>query len=164
MSEIENMNERETETEQQEQNEEVKKLSEELAHINENIAYLRDLFVRRLNDDKQKNNLIQQLSNGASFAFIEPFLSDIILLLDRLEKSEDDFVESVREELYGIISRRGVERIQVGTDFNPNLYKAVKINEVPGREGLQVSGIIRNGYTFSGKVIRPAEVIIERGI
>lgn len=136
------------------------KLMAEIGQVKEDVSYLRDLFVRRLNDDKQKNAVIQKLAEGASFAFIEPFLYDIILLLDRLEKSKDDFVLSAYEELFGIINRRGVERIKVTREFDPSLYKAVKVVEDPTAETLYVSGIIRNGYTFSGKVIRPAEVVV----
>ncbi len=137
-------------------------IMESLAQAREEIAYLRDLFVRRLNDDKQKNAAIQKLAEGATFAYIEPFLYDIILLLDRLEKSEDDFVASVSEELYGIIHRRGVNRIEVTREFNPALFKAVKMSESPEAEALYVSGTIRNGYVLSGKVIRPAEVAVVR--
>lgn len=136
------------------------KLIEEISGFREDISYLRDLFVRRLNDDKQKNAVIQKLAEGATYAFIEPFLYDIILLLDRLEKSDDDFVASVHEELYGIINRRGVEKIKVTREFNPALYKAVKVSEESAADMLYVTGIIRNGYTFSGKVIRPAEVAV----
>lgn len=136
------------------------RLLEELSAAREDISYLRDLFVRRLNDDKQKNAVIQKLAEGATYAFIEPFLYDIILLLDRLEKSNDDFVVSVNEELYGILNRRGVEKIKVTREFNPALYKAVKVSEDSAADMLYVTGIIRNGYTFSGKVVRPAEVAV----
>lgn len=131
-----------------------------LAEIKEEVAGLRDLFVRRLNEDKQKVELIKTLSDGASFAFVEPFISDIILLLDRLEKSNEDFVCSVREELYDIIHRRGTERITVSADYNPALYKAVRVTEDANAVELKVTGIVRNGYTFSGRVIRPAEVVV----
>ena len=140
------------------------KISSTLSQMSDDISYLRDLFVRRLNDDKQKSAMIQRLSEGATFAFIEPFLYDIILLLDRLEKMEDDFVMSVSEELYDIINRRGVERIKVSEEFKPDLYKAVKVNEVTEGEGLRVTGIIRNGYVFSGRVVRPAEVIVDKRV
>lgn len=133
-----------------------------LEEMIEEIESLKDLFVRRLSEDKQKNRLIQTIEEGARFAFIEPFLSDIILLLDRLEKSEDDFVRSVSEELYSIIERRGVVRIVVTREFDPSRHKAVRIIEDKEVKGLCVTGIIRNGYTFSGKVIRPAEVVVSR--
>lgn len=139
-----------------------KELLEELSKVREDVSYLRDLFVRRLNDDKQKNTVIQKLAEGATYAFTEPFLHDIILLLDRLEKSDDDFVMSVAEELYDIIKRRGVERINVTFSFDPSLHKAVKVIDDPSSAEIYISGIVRNGYLFSGKVLRPAEVIVGR--
>lgn len=135
-------------------------LLEEICSIKEDLNYLRDLFIRRLSDDKQKSALIQKLADSASFSYIEPFLHEIILLLDRLEKSDDDFVASVREELYDIIHRRGVDIIQVSSDFDPSIHKAVKVVENQYSNSSYVSAVIRNGYTFNGKVIRPAEVIV----
>ena len=127
----------------------------------EEVAGLKDLFVRRLNEDKQKTELIKILKDGMSFAFTEPFISDIILLLDRLDKAaNDDFVRSVSEELYGIIHRRGVDRIEVMSKFDPAMNKAVRVTEDTNAHELSVTHIIRNGYTFSGRVLRPAEVVV----
>ena len=133
-----------------------------LADLKNEIGYLRDLFIRRLNDDKQKTEMIKNLEAGANFAFIEPFLYDIILVLDRLEKSQDDFCKSVSEELYEILHRRGVERIDVQETFNPALYKAVRVTTDVKVDMIRVVGVVRQGYTFSGKVIRPAEVVVAK--
>ena len=97
-----------------------------LHEIRDEIGALRDLFSRRLMNDKQKNELIQTLTDGATFAFIEPFIHDIILLLDRIERSEDEVVRSIRDELLEILERRGVEVIKVSSEFDPKLYKAVR--------------------------------------
>lgn len=138
------------------------KLLDEIIQIREEVSYLKDLFVRRLSDDKQKNSAIQKLAEGASYAFIEPFLYDIILLLDRLEKSDDDFVMSVKEELYDIINRRGVEKISVEKEFDPAFCKAIRVVESLDTEALYVSEIVRNGYALNGKIIRPVEVVLTK--
>ena len=139
-----------------------KALGDDICQIKEDVAYLRDLFVRRLNDDKQKGVLINALKECSEYAFIEPFLHDLILLLDRLEKADDEFSISVRDELYDIINRRGVSRIEITSEFDPAYYKAVKVVENPMADKPKVVGVIRNGYIFSGKVIRPAEVVVEK--
>lgn len=136
----------------------------QLSEVKEEIGFLKDLFVRRLNDDKQKAQLINSLDAGARFAFIEPFLTDIILVLDRLEKQEDEFTKSVYDELYDILNRRGVERITVTNEFDSALNKAVKCRENPDVESVIVTQVVRNGYVFSGKVIRPAEVVVDRPV
>ncbi|MBQ2695097.1 nucleotide exchange factor GrpE [Candidatus Saccharibacteria bacterium] len=133
-----------------------------IKELQEQISGLQDLFVRRLMDDKQKAGLIQTLQDGANFAFIEPFLSDIILLLDRLEKAEDDFSQSIKDELVDILERRGVKQIEVTDTFNPALNKAVKVIEAPDIDLIYVKRIIRNGYTFLGKVIRATEVEVAK--
>ena len=135
---------------------------ESLRELRDEVAALRDLFTRRLMEDKQKTELIKTLGDGARFAFIEPFLYEIILLLDRLDRAEDDFSRSVRDELFDILQRRGLERIEVKREFDPRLYKAVRVTESAEVSALTVTGLVRRGYIFSGKVIRPAEVVVAR--
>lgn len=129
-----------------------------IAALDEKLSNLQDLFVRRLSEDKQKAEMIRTLEAGVNFTFIEPFLTDIILLLDRLDKMNDEFAQSVKEELLDIIGRRGVSKIAVTSKFDPILNKAIRVTEDDGVDTLSVARIIRNGYTFSGKVIRAAEV------
>ena len=105
---------------------------------------------------------IQTVKNAAEFAFIEPFVYDIILLLDRLDKNIDEFTISVKEELFSIINRRGVEKIIVEGFFDPTIHKAVKVIEDVNSNGMYISAIVRDGYLFSGKVIRPAEVVVTK--
>ena len=99
---------------------------ESLRQLAQEVAGLRDLFTRRLMQDKQKNEMIRTLEDGARFAFIEPFLYDLILLLDRIEGEEDEMVISVREELEEILERRGLRRIETGENFDPKRCRIVK--------------------------------------
>ncbi|MCM1264077.1 MAG: nucleotide exchange factor GrpE [Butyrivibrio sp.] len=128
--------------------------------IKEKVNYLQDLFVRRLNEDKQKTEMIRQLQELSTFAVIEPFLSDMALILDRINGSEDDFTKSIGEELYDALNRRGFERIDITGKFNPALHKAVRIIEDDSVDDLSIVQVSRNGYIFNGKVIRFAEVVI----
>lgn len=136
--------------------------AEVLRGIQSDLSYLKDLFVRRLYDDKQKTQLIQELSNAAKFSVIEPFLKDIFLLIDRMEKTDDDTALSVVEELEEILDRRNVTRIPVGKEFNPAIHKAIRVTINNEIDHLQISGICRNGYMMGNKVIRPAEVFLEK--
>lgn len=136
-----------------------------LNELKQQIAGLQDLFVRRLYDDKQKAALISSLEEKASFAYVEPFISDIILVLDRLDKAAPEcleFASSIAEELYEILNRRGVERIKVTQRFDPALNKAIRVENDDTVDAPKVTKIIRHGYTFGGKVVRPAEVVVAR--
>lgn len=140
------------------------KVIEDYVELKENIHYLQDLFVRRLNEDKQKTELIKHLQGLSTFAVIEPFISDMLLILDRISGSEDDFARSIGEELYAALNRRGVECIEVAGKFNPAKHKAIRTMDDDSVDELTVRQVIRNGYTFNGKVVRPAEVIVARPI
>jgi molecular chaperone GrpE len=133
---------------------------EEIEGLIKEVVDLKDLFLRRLLEDKQKTELIRILTETASYAVIEPFLSDIILLLDRLEKADGDFALSVYEELSDILRRRSVERIDVGHDFDPSLHRAVRAEPTANGDGVRVLRVVRNGYRCAGKVIRSAEVVV----
>ena len=128
--------------------------------IKGSVQYLQDLFVRRLNEDKQKTELIKQLEDLSSFAVVEPFVSDMILILDRIGSSEDDFVKSIGEELYDALNRRGLVRIQGSGKFDPAVHKAIRKVENDSVEEVTAVQVIRNGYIFGNRVIRPAEVIV----
>ena len=139
-----------------------KVVNEKLSEISDEIRTLQDLFSRRLMEDKQKKQLIQVLTDEAEYAFMKPFLYEIILLLDRLEQVEDDFSSSIKEELYNIFHQRGLEIISVGQEFDPALMKAVRVVDSSNVDMLTVSETIRKGYQFCGKVLRPSEVIVQR--
>ncbi len=49
-----------------------------LRELRDEVSELRNLFTRRLMEDRQKTELIKALGDGAAFAFIEPFFYDMI--------------------------------------------------------------------------------------
>ncbi|WP_283171613.1 nucleotide exchange factor GrpE [Curtanaerobium respiraculi] len=100
---------------------------------------------------------------GASFAVIEPFLMDIICLLDRVRDAGDDaFALSVGEELFDIVRRRGVERIRVGARFDSDFHEIVYEEEDESATRVRVARVFRDGYVFEGRVLRRAEVGVVR--
>ena len=133
-----------------------------LQEINAGVKNLNDLFVRRLFEDKQKNELIDTLSNLADYSVLEPFIYDLILLLDRVERIEGDFAKSVEEEILELLGRRGVHKIKVSIEYNPDCNKVIKVIEDPKISSPKVAAIVRNGYYFGEKVIRPAEVVLAK--
>jgi len=136
------------------ENDNLGNIERELISIKEELIGLKDLFIRRLNDDKQKAHLISVLEEEAKFAFIEPFISDIILVLDRIENVEDDFAKSIYDELYDILNRRGVERISVVSEFDPALFKAMKTQKNPNVDTVKISKLVSpEGYLITDRVV-----------
>ena len=131
-----------------------------LCEMKEELVGMKDLFVRRLYEDKQKTELIRILTEQIHFTVLEPFISDLILVLDRLESSEDEFFCSVHDEIYDILHRRGVEEIDTRKEFDPSVIKIVRVEEKNGVDKMEIEKVIRKGYRTVGKVLRSAEVAV----
>lgn len=138
------------------------KNGESLLELGDKMSYLQDLFLRRLQEDKQKNELIHHLESLSTFSVLEPFLSDLILLLDRVSSAEDPMSQSVADELYDILQRRGLSRVNTDSPFDPSIHKAVRLRQDNQVSELVIDSVIRQGYLFNGRCIRPAEVVVAR--
>ena len=134
------------------------------------VADLKDLFLRRLMDDKVKTAVIAQLkeNNAALQKMLDEkavlnLVKDILIVCDRIDAQPevDDLTASVEDELLEILARRDFFRMEVKEYFDPALHNAV--GTVPARDGVQdkrIIKVVRNGYTFRERVIRPADVIV----
>jgi molecular chaperone GrpE len=140
------------------------------------LVELRRMFDERLRQDVASEESFRHLYDDleqfralAGTAGQKPILSDIILLLDRVEKGleaqpEDEFVESIRGELVEILARRGVSAMIALEDrFDPLRQRAVGTREAP-EEAVHnmIAEVGRTGYECDGKVLRAAEVTVYR--
>ncbi len=72
-------------------------------------------------------------------------------------------VALIREQLEGVLARRGVEKMQVtGQKFDPEFHEALMSlpSEVPAGH---VCGDLRSGYLLAGRTLRPAQVAVSSG-
>lgn len=134
------------------------------------VADLKDLFLRRLMDDKVKTAVIAQLkeNNAALQKMLDEkavlnLVKDILIVCDRIDAQPevDDLTASVEDELLEILARRDFFRMEVKEYFDPALHNAV--GTVPATDGGQdktIIKVVRNGYMFRERVIRPADVIV----
>ena len=69
-------------------------------------------------------------------------------------------VEPVYAALLGTLEKDGLERISpVDEEFDPNRHEAVMHEPAAdGDEGTVVSDVMRAGYAWNGRVVRPAMV------
>ena len=67
-------------------------------------------------------------------------------------------IQLTLEDLRRQLAQEGVQRIEaLGQRFDPHLHEAVATD---GSDGEAVVGILRNGYTLNGKLLRPARVVV----
>ena len=97
----------------------------------------------------------------AQGSFVERLLP-VLDAIDAARAQGHEHVEAVAGQLYGFLQKEGLERVDpAGAAFDPNVAEAV-VHE-PGdpdddREQPVVTEVLRTGYLWSGRVIRPAMV------
>jgi molecular chaperone GrpE len=140
------------------------------------LAQLRDLFQRRLLEDRAKQRLYDELYTQLEFArsdlaiqFVAPFAREILLVVDRIESTiatEDsagtDILRSISQELTEILNRRGLRRVDaLGEMFDPHIHEAIDTVSVPGPgDHARVVEQRRPGFILDGRLIRPAQVVV----
>lgn len=134
------------------------------------VVALKDLFLRRLMDDKvkmaslaqlkdQNEQLQKQLDDKALYGFIK----EILLICDRIDAQTeiDSLTESVEYELLDLLARREIYRMEQSTIFDPRYHNAVgtvvATEEYPEKSVVRV---VRNGYLIKDKVFRPEDVVV----
>ena len=107
---------------------------------------------------EEERKLLGQL---ASAILIERFLP----VLDNLENAQkhlkDQGLEMVIKQFRDVLTTEDVEEIvAAGSKFDPNLHEATSV--VEGQNDGMIAKVIRKGYKINNKVIRPAQVVVER--
>jgi molecular chaperone GrpE len=147
----------------------------DLASVRSEAAgYLDDL--RRLQadfDNYRKRMLREQTMRvaAASQALVSrllPVLDNFELAISHAEQSRDfdrmlKGVEMVFGELREVLRSEGLSPIEAeGKPFDPSCHEAVVAVEEEGAEAGTVVDVVRTGYEFQGKVLRPAMVKVAK--
>lgn len=143
---------------------------EMLKSINDEVAALKDLFLRRLMDDKVKSAAIIQLKENNEALqrqlddkAISSLVNELLLVCDRIESQEnvDDFSLSVKEEIIEILARREFSPLPQEECFDPAVHNAVgTVEESPEYPDGRIVRYVRNGYMYKDKIFRYADVIV----
>lgn len=136
----------------------------------EEVAALKDLFLRRLMDDKVKMAAIselkeqnEQLQKKLDDKNLYGFVKELLMICDRIDCQEgiDDLTASVEEEILELLARREIYKMDHTNTFDPRFHNAVGTE--PATENCPEKNIIsyvRNGYLLRDQVFRPADVIV----
>lgn len=126
---------------------------------------LADLESKEIKD----NNEIKELRKTEKL-----FLKNIIKILDELERLKEYGDTSGNEKLSKTLERnfKAIKKYMlelelleiptVGLLFNENYHDCVDIKNDSEKDDFEVLEVLRKGYVYKGKVIRAAEVIINR--
>ncbi|TDO95927.1 nucleotide exchange factor GrpE [Marinomonas balearica] len=104
---------------------------------------------------------------------LEKFAKDIVKVADNLERAlssaeEGSETDSVREgveltlkDLIETLARFEIQQVDPhGEPFNPELHQAMTMVPNPQMEPNTVMDVVQKGYTLSGRLLRPAMVVV----
>ncbi len=107
---------------------------------------------------------------------LEKFASEMLTVVDNLERAlaaagDDEATQALREgvemTLSGLLA--ALEKFQVnavdpqGQPFDPELHQAMSMVDNPDVEANTVIAVMQKGYTISGRLLRPAMVMVSKG-
>lgn len=143
---------------------------------NEEITQLKDQVLRSLAEvENIKRRATRDVENAHKFA-VEKLLSDLIPVLDSLDKAvetaaQTDGAEAIAEGVslslklfVDTLARSGVEEIDpLGAPFDPQLHEAMTMVPNPDAEPNSVMDVMAKGYVLNGRLVRAAKVIVVKG-
>ena len=150
--------------------EDVQELADPIDGLREEVGQLRDLFQRRLLEDKSKNALIETVQEQARAVQevlrhrqLESLIREALLAVDRLqaEPPSPDLIDSVADEILEVFSRRGLEQVDDSGDFDPRVHQMV--DTIAASEQFPPNSIVavaRTGYVLGDRLLRPAQVTV----
>jgi len=118
----------------------------------------------------------KDVQNAHKYA-VDKFVQELLPVIDGLERGldavseEDEALKTAREGMVlthklflDALKKFNVEAIEpLGEPFDPNLHEAVSMQPNPDAEPNSVMTVFQKGYTLSGRLIRPAMVVVAKG-
>jgi molecular chaperone GrpE len=140
------------------------------------VAKLKDQLLRTMAEMENVRRRAQRdVENAHKFA-VEKLLSDLLPVVDSLEKAEDaakatDNAESMAEGIglslklfIGILEKAGIALVDpLGEPFDPQLHEAMAMVPNPDAEPNSVMDVMQRGYTLNGRLVRAAKVVVVKG-
>lgn len=146
--------------------------NEELDNLKKDYNELNEKFLRVMAEMQNiKRRSDEEISKLRKYEG-EEVLTKLLMITDDFERalcingeiSEElkkflDGFEMIYASLKGIMNAQNIEEINcLNTEFDPNIASAVLTEKVEGTNAGIVIDILQKGYTYNGKVIRPAMV------
>ncbi|MEY1660869.1 nucleotide exchange factor GrpE [Isoalcanivorax beigongshangi] len=149
-------------------------LEAELAQVRKALA---EADVRAQAEIQNMRRRVERdVANAHKFA-LEKFAGELISVADTLERglsaldADNEALSVAREgteltlkQLLDVFGRFQIVQIDPqGEQFNPEQHEAMAMVPVPGKAANAVVEVLEKGYSLSGRLIRPARVVVAKG-
>ncbi|MDX1734152.1 MAG: nucleotide exchange factor GrpE [Halioglobus sp.] len=151
-------------------------LEEEVARLKADLATAREAELRAMADAQNVQRRAEQDVEKARKFALERFTNELLPVVDNLERAleaaggDDEAIKPIAEgvelTLKSFLDVMGKFNIEVvdpsGEPFDPNLHQAMSMVENPDVEPNTVIAVMQKGYTLSGRLVRPAMVMVSK--
>ena len=142
----------------------------ELVKLRAEKEELLQTLVRRQADFENFRKRTERDRHDEARRGVERLVVDLFPVLDGFDRAlqaQDDpnyeeyrkGINLIRKQLFDVLSRHGIQRIDAaGKAFDPHLHQAIERVESSEMSDGQIVHVFQDGYTFHGRVLRPAIV------
>ncbi len=148
----------------------------EAEKLAEEVAALKDQAIRAQAEAQNIRRRAEQDVEKAHKFGLEKFAKELLPVIDSLEKAIEaeqaagnettplrEGVEMTLSMFLSGIQKFGLEQVDpVGKPFDPTLHEAMSMVDAPGAEPNTVIAAMQKGYTLSGRLVRPAMVMVAK--
>ena len=126
---------------------------------------MKNKYLRALADYQNFENRVREEKLAVGEAATVSLLHQIIPFLDNLEQAEifikDKGLEMIRKQYLQTLEAIGIKEIEVqGKEFDPHTAEA--IDTVEGEKDNIVAEVLRKGYMYRDRILRPAQVKVSK--
>ncbi|MEH6387465.1 MULTISPECIES: nucleotide exchange factor GrpE [Pseudomonas] len=151
-------------------------LAAKVANLEEQLATAQDQALRAAADVQNARRRAEQEVEKAHKFALERFANDLLPVLDSLERGielsdrSDEALKPMREGMEltlkmfaDTLGRHQIEAVHPeGEPFDPELHQAMTTEERDSMEPNTVVRVFQKGYTLSGRLLRPAMVVVSK--
>lgn len=151
-------------------------LEAELAAAQDEVAQLKDQALRAAAELQNVRRRAEQDVEKAHKFGLEKFANEMLPIVDNLERAiescgDEEATKAIREGVEMTLSmflsglaKFDIEQIDPqGEAFDPALHQAMSMVEAPDAEPNTVVAVMQKGYSLSGRLMRPAMVMVAKG-
>ena len=149
-------------------------VDEKLEVIQKELENVKDKYLRILAEmENFKKRSTEEIKRERKYA-AQPIADKLIDQLEVFEQAlnvqtEDQNFKNflygfrmIKDMLYNVLVDEGVKKIDVanGAEFDPNFMEAIETENDPNQPDHIVIRVVKNGYMFKDRLLRPAMVVI----
>jgi len=147
-----------------------------LAQTEQQVTEAQDKAVRATAEmENTRRRAAQDVEKAHKFA-LEKFANELLTTVDNLERAlqladqtdeaSKSFIEGIELTYKGLVATLDKFQVvavgEIGESFNPDLHQAMSMQESDEFPNNTVMAVMQKGYTLSGRLLRPAMVMVAR--